>query len=372
MAGSARWPEGKKERHVTLTATVICLALASAVGEDPSEPKSSDKPVATDLKPRKAPASAVNFDALPPVPHTSDDVRVKRFLGALSGGVVGLGASLALMPLGDSGCFSGPCVSFLHGLVGTFAPLLALGGAWLGFELMGGDGGLLTPSIALAPALLVALALSSVARDTNANTALALMPYLITSGVFLAGGAALALDLRARQVSSLGGASGWATASPGRVAVTTLVAALAGTGAALVSALLFSLGNYTAIGPILLVVGAATGTLGTAAAAWGVHRAMNGRGSFLSALGGLGLAWVVTFGGAGLFALSQGGFSFSPIRSVAGGLLLAELGVACAVLVPTLALEWSHTNAIEASLPRFSFGAAPTSQGGMISASMKF
>ena len=361
---------------MTLTATLIFLALgAGSVGEDPSEPKWSDEPTATDLKPSplKTPAGAVTFDALPPVPHTSDDARVKRFLGALSGGVVGLGASLALMPLGDAvGCFGGPCVSFLHGLIGTFAPRLALGGAWLGFELLGGDGGLVTPSIALAPAVLLALALLSVARDADANTALALMPYLITSGLFLAGGAALALDLRARQLSSLGGASGWATASPGRVALSVLVTALAGTGAGLVSVLLSLLANFTVIGPILAVVGAVTGTVGTAAAAWGVHRAMNGRGSFLSALSGLGLAWVVAFAGAGLFALAQGGFAFSPVRNTAGVLLVTELSIASAVLAPTLALEWSHTNAIEASLPTFSFGAAPTPQGGMLSAGMRF
>ena len=357
---------------MTLSATVICLAvLTGSVGE-----KWSDEPTATDLQPSasKAPEGAVNFDALPSVPHTSDDARVKRFLGALSGGVVGLGAALAFMPLGDStaGCFGGTCLSFLHGFIGALAPLLALGGAWLGFELLGGDGGLVTPAIALAPAVLLALALSSVARDTDANTALALMPYLITSGLFLAGGAALALDLRARQLSSLGGASGWAMASPGRVAVSVLVTALAGSGAGLVAVLLTALANFTVIGPILAVVGAVTGTFGTAAAAWGVHHAMNGRGSFLSALGGLSLAWVVALAGTGLFALAQGSFSFSLVRNTGGALLLTELGIAAAVLGPMLALEWSHTNAVEASLPTFSFGVAPTPQGGMLSAGMRF
>lgn len=124
---------------------------------------------------------------------------------------------------------------------------------------------------------------------------------------------------------------------------------------------------------MVAVLGAAAGSLGVAAAGWGVHRAMNGRGSYLSSLTGLGLGWVVTMGGLGLYALSQGGFtSFSPIRNTAGLLMLIELGVASALFAPTLALEWSHTNAVEASLPKFSFGAAPIAQGGMVSAGMRF
>lgn len=371
-----------------LIASVVALALALAppaeVWSDepappegaPTEPKWSDEPAAHDLKPLNAkagPPGAVNFDALPALPKTSDDARVKRFLGALTGGVVGLGASLALMPLGDgTGCFGGPCVSFVHGLVGTFAPLLALGGAWLGFELMGGDGGLLTPSLALGPALLVALALLSVARDMDSNTALSLMPYLIASGAFLAGGAALALDLRARQLSLLGGAAGWAKAPPGRVALTALVTALTATATGFVTALLVAVAQFSALGPILGIISAATGTLGVAAAGWGVHRAMGGRGTFLSALAGLGVGWVVTLAGAGLYALSQGGFTFSPIRNTSGVVMLVELGIASAVFAPTLALEWSHSNAIEASLPTFSFSAAPINQGGMVAASMRF
>jgi hypothetical protein len=362
-----------------LTATILWLALGTTGNTSADEPKWSDEPTETRLKPMSAKAtnSAVAFDALPPLPQITDDARVKRFLGALTGGVVGLGASLALMPLGDSvGCFGGPCVSFVHGLLGTFAPLLALGGAWLGFEIMGGDGGLLTPSVALGPAILIALALLGVAEQMDAQSSLAMMPYLIASGMFLAGGAALALDLRARHLNSLGGARTWAMAPPGRVAITALVTALTSVGTGLLTALLVTSGfgfGGGAIGPVLGVLAAATGTVGVAAAAWGVHRAMNGRGSFLSALVGLGLGWLVTIGGIGLFAISQGGFTgFSPVRNTAGTVLVVELGIASAVIAPVLALEWSHSNAVEESLPTFSFSAAPTSQGGMVSAGMRF
>lgn len=355
-----------------LSAAVVCLVLTAG-------PTSIDESVAADLTPKqvKATASAVNFDALPPVVNTPDDVRVKRFLGAFAGGVVGLGAALALMPLGDSvGCFGGPCVSFLHGLIGTFAPLLALGGAWLGYELTGGDGGLLTPAIALAPALLIALGLLNLAAEMDSNSTLSLMPYVITSGVFLAGGAALAFDVRARQLSALGGAASWGKASAGRVGVTALVTALAGASTAALSALLgAAAGFYNGVGPVVLVgLSAALGSIGVAAAGWGVHRAMNGRGSFLSALTGLGLGWLVTGAGVALFALAQAGSfaTFNPVRSTSGALLMSELAIAAAILGPTLALEWSHTDAVQASLPTFSIGAAPIAQGGMLSAGLRF
>ncbi|MDP2275367.1 MAG: hypothetical protein Q8K32_31765 [Archangium sp.] len=352
---------------MTLTAAVFCLALS--LGAEETAP--AEVPAA-----KTAPNKLTTFDELPPLQQTSDDARVKRFIGAFTGGVVGLAASLALMPLGDTvGCFGGPCVSFVNGMVGLFAPLISIGGAWLGYALTGGDGGLLVPALALAPALLIALALLSLAQETGVNSALNMMPYVVTAGVFLAGGGALALDLRARQLARLGAAASWGSAPAGRVAVTSLVTGLAAGGAAAVSGLLFALGSFTALGPILLIAAAAAGSVGVAAAGWGVHRAMGGRGTFLSALTGLGIGALVTLAGGALFAVSQGGSpfgTFSPLRNTAGTILLAELGVASAVFSPALALEFSHTNAVEASLPTFTFGASPIAQGGMISAGLRF
>lgn len=350
---------------MSLTAAVFCLWVSLGAAESASTDSASAVTAPTD--------KLTNFDALPPLPQTSDDARVKRFLGAFTGGVVGLAASLSLMPLGDTaGCFGGPCVSFLHGMVGLFAPLLSIGGAWLGYTLMGGDGGLLTPTIALAPAILIALALLTAAKETDATTALRMMPYVVTAGAFLSGGAALALELRSRQLARLGAAASWGSAPAGRVAITSLVTVLAGGGAAAISGLLFALGSFTALGPILLIVAAAAGSVGVAAAGWGVHHAMGGRGSFLSALAGLGIGWLVTLGGGALFAVSQNFTTFAPVQNTAGTILLAELGVASAAFAPALALEFSHTEAIEASLPSFTIGASPLSQGGMISAGMRF
>jgi hypothetical protein len=172
-------------------------------------------------------------------------------------------------------------------------------------------------------------------------------------------------------VSSLGNAGGWGKASAGRVAITSLVSGLSTAGVALLSGLFF-----TAFYPVGLIIGTVTalaGGVGVAAATWGVHRALNGRGSFVSALTGIGIGMLTMLGGVGLYALSQGGFtSFSPVRNSAATILLIELGVAAALFSPTLALEWSHTSAVQASLPTFSLSAAPTPNGGMVAAGMRF
>ncbi len=358
---------------VTLTTAALSLLLGATGAEGTpgaSEPMLTPSPeVAPALNPE-----AVDFDALPERPRSSDDVRIKRFLGAFTGGVVGLGAMLALMPLGDvATCLGGTCLSPGQGITGLLAPLISLGGAWVGFQVMGGDGALLAPSVALLPAGLVALLLLNIARDMGAESALQLMPSLIASGVMLAGGAALALDLRARQLQSLGGAEGFGRASPGRVALTALVSGLAVTASAFLTMLVLALcqGN-PACYPLPVAVGLAT-TVAAAAAVWGTHRAMDGRGSFLASLGGLTVGVGATMAAVVLYLNSQsGGFGFNPVRSISGLWLAIELGAMAGLFVPLLALEWSHTNALEASLPKFVFSAAPTPNGGMVGASMRF
>ena len=342
-----------------LSAAIICVAMSVA---------------SVELEPASKPPSpeVTNFDALPEVPAISDDARVKRFIGAFTGGVVILGAAMAVMPFVGGPCFGGTCFGAGQALLGAFAPLLAVGGAWLGFEVMGGDGGLLTPIISIAPAILASLGLLAIAREANVNSAVDLLPYLIAAGVFLAGGSALALDARARQLDDLGAAASWGKARPGRVALTVLTSTLTGLSAVIVSALFVNLISYSAAGAALMVSSAVVGAFGAAAAAWGVHRGMQGRGSLLSAVAGMGLALAVSGAGLGLFALATGGFAGSPIRSPAALTLAISLAATSAMFFPMLALEWSHTNAIEASLPKLSFGVAPTPNGGMVAAGVRF
>ncbi|HEY1087406.1 MAG TPA: hypothetical protein VGE37_06920, partial [Archangium sp.] len=82
--------------------------------------------------------------------------------------------------------------------------------------------------------------------------------------------------------------------------------------------------------------------------------------------------WLFTGAGLALFALSQGSFNFSAIRSTAGSVMFAELAIIAGMFAPVLALELSHTAAVEAGLPKIQFSAAPIRDGGMVGASMRF
>ena len=48
--------------------------------------------------------------------------------------------------------------------------------------------------------VLIALGLSAIAAEQDFTTAVSLLPYLVASGGFLVGGAALALDVRSRHL----------------------------------------------------------------------------------------------------------------------------------------------------------------------------
>jgi hypothetical protein len=363
---------------VTLTTAALCLLLG-LTGTDDAPSSATLTPqdeLREDTGPTTtaAPPDAVNFDALPELPRVSDDARVKRFLGALAGGVVGLGATLAFMPLADVPCFGfglSGCVSAGQGILGTVAPLVSAVGALVGFNLMGGEGGFVTPFASVVPAALAALLLSNIARDAGAEASLALVPYLIASGVFLVGGSALALDLRARQLGELGGAAGWAQAPAGRVGVISLVGTLTIAASTALTVLTAALCRDPACMAIPVTVGASL-LVASAASVWGVHRAMGGRGSFLSALLAMGAGTAATFGGVGLFLLSQSSTTFGGPRNTASTILAFELGAICALFLPALALEWSHANTVRASLPSFSFSAAPTPSGAMVAGAMRF
>jgi hypothetical protein len=367
--------------HVTFATAALCLVLGLAVDDDASQstrdPLIIVAPSPDAVAPNEAaPKEAVNFDALPMPPVVSDDARVKRFLGALAGGVVGFGVTTALMPLGDAGCFGGAgCVSTGQMVLGIAAPIVSMLGAWLGYQIAGGEGGLLTSMVAMVPAVLLALVFSNLANSAGVDTMRALMPFYIASGAILVGAAALALDLRAQQLGRLGRAASWGGASAGRVTVTSLVGALTLGAAAGATVLVAALCRDAACVVLDVVLGAA-GLLGAAAATWGTHTAMGGRGSFLASFAGFGIGALATLAAVGLYAGSQsfgfGGNSIDSIRSTGGAILAVELGTISALFLPALALEWSHTNAIEESLPRFTVGAAPTNGGGMVAAAMRF
>lgn len=336
-----------------------------------------DQPLeAPALTPSQVAPGATQFDALPAPPRVSDDARVQRFLGAFAGGVVGLAAGFALMPLGDNTGFCFPaagCVTAVHGIAGTLAPLLSLTGAFLGYQMLGGSGSLLTTAAAMAPAVVIALTLLAIAAETRATTALELAPYMVAAGVFLAGGAALALDFRGQQLESLGGASSWGGASAGRVALTSLVSLLTVASSVVLTGLSAALCRSAECFALPVGVGVAL-SLASAATVYGVHRSLNGRGSFAAVLIGMGTALAASGAATGLFIATQGGFgaTFSPVRSTSALILLMELALVSGIFFPMLALEWSHTANVKSALPSFTVGAAPLREGGMVSAALRF
>jgi hypothetical protein len=367
-------PGGEGSCNVTLMSAALWVVLTATAGEEGAPRVMTLEPVGDSSTASSAAIADAAFDEAPPPPRVNEDARVKHFLGALAGGVVGFGATMAMMPLADAGCGGffgfGGCLTAGHVVAGMLVPLLTLGGAWLGFELMGGDGGLITPSLALLPAAVVGLLLMNVARDAGAESGLQLLPYVIASGVLLAGGAAIALDQRAHTLNALGAGKSAARAAPGRVALTSLVSGLTLAGGALVTGIIASACRDALCAAVDFGVGTILGA-GAMAAVWGVHRAMGGRGGFGAALVGFGLGAAMALGAVGLYAGSQG-FTFNPARNTGSAIVLVEVSTVAALFAPMLALEFSHTAAVEASMPGIALSAAPTNGGGMVGAAMRF
>lgn len=316
------------------------------------------------------------FDALPAAPSSSDDARVKQFLGAFIGGAIGIGAGLALAPIGDGGCFTGfSCFNFGHAVSISAGILLGATGAWVGHRLMGGTAGFGATWLGVMPGLLVGAATFAVMNAMGAQTVVDLLPAIIASGVMLAGGSALALHLRSTQLDALGSAAPWSEASGSRFALETLVHVLALSGSTALTvastALLIYSGAAGVVGVGLIGGGLA---LATAATTFAVHRAMGGRGSFGSAVLGFLVAASVIGTTVATFALSGAlsGFGSSAAVSGAGITMMVVGSAAVGLFVPTAALEWSHSERSASALPKLSFGAAPVQGGGMMSAALTF
>jgi hypothetical protein len=354
---------------VMLPTLVLCAVLSA--GQDTPAADATLTPAAPASTANAAPADAVKFDELPDVaPRAGDDARVKRFLGAFAGGLVGFGAMMALVPAAEP-AFT--CMGFGCGpsgwqlLLGALAPVASLTAAWATFSLLGGDAGVLTSWAAYLPAALAGFFLLNVMRDVDATSSVARLPFLFATAFFLAGGAAIALDVRARQLDGLGSARRWGGADVGRVALTSLISVVSVAGAGLLSGLL------GALNPFLGIAAGFVQSVGVAAATWGVHKAMRGKGSFAAALAGVGLAGSAVFAMVGLYLLSlNGAFTFDPVRNSVGPMLLTQGAIVAALVIPTMALEVGHSLTVESSLPRVSVGAAPLRAGAMVSAGLTF
>lgn len=342
----------------------------AALAETSGVPELAVKPVepAPDLVPKEpAPAPRV---------QVGDDARVKRFLGALAGGAVGFGAAMAFMPLGDLSCFpgGGACFNTIHGLAAALAPFLAMGGAWLGYELLGGDGGLLVPSFSLAPAAVLTLALLGIGAMNGATTLAQLVPYLAGSVAFLLGLTAYMLDWRQAKVEALGSLKRAGSASVGRVAAEVALSGIVAVAGSIFTAFVAAMCRSTECAVAAGALGVASAA-STALAAWGVHGALDGRGSIGAAFLGLGAAALTSLVAVPLYIAVAGrsGFFFSPIFSTESAIVVSTAVLGSVLFLPALFLEHSHTESVgEADDVKWTVGAAPMPGGGMLSAGARF
>lgn len=345
---------------------MLSLALSLALAQTAGAP---------DLTPKEAPPDFVpgKVEPAPASVQTGDDARVKRFLGALTGGVVGFGAAMAIMPLGDAQCFGRGCFNAIHGAAATFAPLLALGGAWLGYELLGGDGGLLVPSFALLPGAVVTLGLIGIGAGNGATTTLQFIPYLAASVAVLVGLSAFLLDWRQAQLEALGPLRRAGRATPARVAGEVLVSGVVAVAGAVLTVFIGTLCRSTecAVATAGLGVGVAAAT---ASAAWGVHSALDGRGNAGAAFAGMGVATLTALAVVPLAAsVTSIRFGSTPLINSEPLIIMTTALLAGVLFAPTLFLEYSHTVAVgEHDDVKWTFGASPTPGGGMVAATARF
>ncbi|MFO0595355.1 MAG: hypothetical protein U0228_08625 [Myxococcaceae bacterium] len=352
-----------------MLATVALLALS--LGQSPAVDSQRDSQRDTpkddsrwDLAPQKA-DDAISFDQAPsPAPHLAEDGRVRRFLGAFAAGAVGYGGMLALAGAAtDTACLG--CGATAGQIVlSLFAPVVSVVASWATFSLMGGNAGFVTPWISFVPSALLGLILTAVAADMGASGTVGHLPYAVAAGVFLSGFSAMALDVRHQQLGELGAASTWGAAEGARVAVESLVSAVSIASGAFISALFaFSLL------PVAVTL-AVVQSFGAAAAVWGVHTAMRGKGSFLAALAAFGVAGAVAAGATAATFLISG--RFDPFNTASAAVIAMDLLVAGSLFFPTIILELSHTSNVAARLPRFTMSAAPVREGGVVTAGLVF
>lgn len=256
--------------------------------------------------------------------------RAGRVLGALLGGALGLVPGLIAAGAPPS-CAAGLCGTPTALLVLAFTgPALATAGATLGSLLFGGEAsvgasiaglgaGLLTGGLFLLVSILAA------SGATNEPT----WPALIGAAAVTVAGQTVAMELRNETLHD----DARRTVSAARFGLTTL-------GTLLAIVLSAPILGALATNPVALLIGAAVIAAGAPLIPWGIHRALGGQGSALSAYLGLG-AGVVAVGIGVLFTASA-----APRLNDArwAGVLAWGLGAALVggLFSIPLALEFSH------------------------------
>ncbi|MEW5741307.1 MAG: hypothetical protein AB1938_20460 [Myxococcota bacterium] len=301
-------------------------------------------------------------------PAVTDEQRVKRFVGALLGGVFGAAAALPMFLSSTGVCPFPSCAPSPLQYVGTLAmPLLAGLGALGGYALLGGDGAALAPFVALVPAMLVTLPFLMLGAATGAETALALLPFLLPGIALHIFTSAWLLSTRDEMLGPPGSLRRDMQAPATRVAATIGVGLAVTVVGGLLSFGIASLCAQSVCQAGAIAVGAVT-LLGAALSQALTHRALGGRGP-----GWWGAAGV---GGAALLVLATlpfSGMSPGPFTSGVMSALLVEAMAVSTLVLPAALLEWSHARTVGAEYaPKLSFGAAPMPGGGVVSAGLSF
>jgi hypothetical protein len=298
-------------------------------------------------------STAANGESRPA--STNSASRANRFMGALVGGLAGLGATVATFPLtqfcGFPSCPAGTAVFIL-------APVMMALGSWAGYSLLGGRPGFLS----LAAGLIFGLGASSLLTWLGSTifpeaTALDLLPFAL-AGVALTS-AALAGSMLFRD-DALEGSSYQAV--PLRMAFSAFVTALGLVTSVAIGATLILAGSLPAA--VLASSGAA---FLTSLAAFGIHRAYGGQGSLGASI--VGLLITLAIASTSVFAIN--GTITNTILGTSGSINAVYAVGLSAAFLPTLLLEMSDARHQLKRMP-LTLGAGPMPGGAMARVGFQF
>lgn len=326
---------------------------------------------------RAAPLSQLDPSAVPnaalttpePIAESADHGRVRRFLGAFLGGVVGFGVPLALAPVFS--CAGGvSCLGAGHLALAFSSPLLGLTGSVAGYVAAGGRASAAGLG-AIFPAALTTLGVMGAMSQMDPALLTSWLPAAIAGGAVLSLTSAALLTWREDATAELDEAPG-TTATRVRVAATIAAStamALAGFVAVIGGTLACSYGCSATMALTLSTLLLA----GHAYATWAVHRALGGRAPAWSPL----LLMALDLAATGLVVLAAwlpgstfGGFS-EGARNGLAVFTAATAAVAGLSIAPMLVFEALHTHALRSSKAgALHVGVAPAPGGGLVTAGL--
>ena len=298
--------------------------------------------------------------AVEPDGVTLDDQRVKRFVGALVGGAIALAIPLAISAPNCGAALACSSSSFQDFSLGIM-PLVAGLGAYFGHHLFGGEAEY--PFAAMGAGLGSLLGMLALAFAEGIGvTPNGLFPFAVGAAGLTTFVMAIVLDWRDQSVINLPptghgtGARLWASfgASVGVGIAGSFLSLLLG----LVNATVGSISGALVLGAMPLV-------------AWGVHAALDGKGTPGSAFLGLMISLGVLAAVAApviAVTISRGSLFYSSQQ----GALLTGAAFLALLLGPIVGLELSHSSVVRETPLKPSFSFSPVPGGAMVGGGVQF